>query len=169
MLRDLLFRKQELKRRTNSEGLSGIPQLTQSRFLPPGTKCHPFLTPSAQTYQRVQVDVGPLNLLGLPVVLHHGPAQNVQVLLRLGGTNTCTALLHHKREQHTRRLRAYLGVDPDGTDGRDLIVIPWDKHKVHDHKCLDPAPHPQECWYLCCCRPSTGSALCRSCAGPRRT
>lgn len=36
----------------------------------------------AGTYQRVPVDVGPLDLLGLLVVLHHGPAQDVQVLLR---------------------------------------------------------------------------------------
>lgn len=46
----------------------------------------------AGTYQRVPVDVGPLDLLGLPVVLHHGPAQDVQVLLRGGKkTNSCTS------------------------------------------------------------------------------
>lgn len=49
----------------------------------------------ARTYQRVQVDVGPLNLLGLPVVLHHGPAQNVQVLLRFGLGRGQIRALHH--------------------------------------------------------------------------
>lgn len=60
---------------------------------------HASPPPPTPTYQRVQVDVGPLNLLGLPVVLHHGAAQDVQVLLQGGGgrpTRACPPV-HHKR------------------------------------------------------------------------
>lgn len=74
--------------------LSQILPLTENRFLlilaeimnaslfPRLVTClSSYICVCNETHQCVQVDVGPLNLLGLPAFLNHGPAQNIEILL----------------------------------------------------------------------------------------
>ena len=101
------------------------------------------------THQCVQVDVGPLNLLGLPAFLDHGPAQNIQVLLRGREQRMASVWIfymhfsHSTTRGHNTQLvqwdvvvlygcsSVYLSVDPSGTYRRDLIVVAWGKDISH--------------------------------------
>lgn len=107
--------------------------------------------PCPRSYQRVLIHVRPLHLLGRLARQHHGPAQHVEIFLEgtvgRGHESVPSSVLLPMRQHATRGRshptaarqwrcphrgkglggggppQSHLGVDADGTDGRDLKIV----------------------------------------------